>query len=108
MRCFCLKKSFGPTENVSGHSDNDPVENLNEGDDAESKTEAKESSKGGDEVHRTHSDASLKLWENWKILSNIFTHDRLLAKEDVDNGNVLFPGIVHILVEINFNRVGQC
>ena len=49
-------------ENVSGHPDDDPVENLNEGDDAESKTEAKESSKGGDEVHRTHSDAPLKLW----------------------------------------------
>ena len=48
-------------ENVSGHPDDDPVENLNEGDDAESKTEAKEPSEGGNKVDRTHSDASLKL-----------------------------------------------
>ena len=48
-------------ENVSGHPDDDPVENLNEGDDAESKTEAKESSKGGDEVHRPNPNASLQL-----------------------------------------------
>ena len=38
-----------------------PVDDLNEWDDAESKTEAKEPSKGGNKVHRTHSDASLKL-----------------------------------------------
>ena len=41
---------------------NDPVDDLEKGDDAESKTEAKEPSKGGNKVHRTHSDASLKLW----------------------------------------------
>ena len=38
-----------------------PVDDLNEWDDAESKTEAKEPSEGGNEVDRTHSDASLKL-----------------------------------------------
>ena len=106
MKLFIKLRSL--LENISEEASCCPVDDLQKRDDAESKTEAKESSKGGDEVHRTHSDASLKLWENWKILSNIFTHDRLLAKEDVDNGNVLFPGIVHILVEINFNRVGQC
>ena len=106
MKLFIKLRSL--LENISEEASCRPVDDLQKRDDAESKTEAKESSKGGDEVHRTHSDASLKLWENWKILSNIFTHDRLLAKEDVDNGNVLFPGIVHILVEINFNRVGQC
>ena len=37
-----------------------PVDDLEEGDDAESKTEAKEPSKGCNKVHRTHSDASLK------------------------------------------------
>ncbi len=39
----------------------EPVDDLKEWDDAESKTEAKEPSKGGNEVDRTHSDASLKL-----------------------------------------------
>ena len=39
----------------------DPVDDLEKGDDAESKTETKEPSKGGNEVHWTHSDASLKL-----------------------------------------------
>ena len=39
-----------------------PVDDLNEWDDAESKTEAKEPSEGGNEVDRTHSDASLKFW----------------------------------------------
>ena len=38
-----------------------PVDDLKEWDDAESKAEAKEPSEGGNEVHRTHSDASLKL-----------------------------------------------
>ena len=38
-----------------------PVDDLKEWDDAESKAKSKEPSKGGNEVHRTHSDASLKL-----------------------------------------------
>ena len=41
-----------------------PVDDLQKWDDAESKTEAKEPSEGCNEVDRTHSDASLKLWEN--------------------------------------------
>ena len=57
-----LCTSFGLAEHVSGHPDNDPVENLDEGDDAEAEEEAKESSKGSNEVHWSHPDAPLKLW----------------------------------------------
>ena len=42
-----------------------PVDDLNEWDDAETKTKAKEPSKGGNKVNQTHSDASLKLWRRW-------------------------------------------
>ena len=41
-------------------SDNDPVDDLDEGDDAEAEKKAEESSKRGDEVHRAHLDAPLK------------------------------------------------
>ena len=40
----------------------EPVDNLNERDDAEPKAEAKEPSKGGNELHWSHPDAPLKLW----------------------------------------------
>ena len=53
--------SFLLSDHISGQSSNDPVENLNEGDDAESKAEAKEASKRGNELHRAHPDAPLKL-----------------------------------------------
>ena len=39
--------------------DNDPVDDLEEGDDAEAEKEAEESSKRGDEVHWAHPDAPL-------------------------------------------------
>ena len=45
---------------ASRPSDNDPVDDLDEGDDAETEKEAEESSKRGDEVHRAHPDAPLK------------------------------------------------
>ena len=46
--------------NASRPPDNDPVDDLDEGDDAEAEKEAKESSKRGDEVHRANPDAPLK------------------------------------------------
>ena len=46
--------------NASRPPDNDPVDDLDEGDDAEAEKEAEESSKRGDEVHRAHPDAPLK------------------------------------------------
>ena len=54
------KELFLPPEHVSGRLDNHPVENLNEGDDAESKKESKDASQGGDELHGTHPHAPLK------------------------------------------------
>ena len=54
--------SLGLSEYVSRHPDDHPVEKLNEGGDAEAQEEAKESSKGSNEVHWSHPDASLKLW----------------------------------------------
>ena len=48
-------------ECVPADTSKKPVDNLQKWDDAESKTEAKEPSKGGNEVNWTHSDASLKL-----------------------------------------------
>ena len=48
-------------EHVSGEPGNSPVHNLDEGDDAETKAESKQASKGGDEVNGAHSDAPLKL-----------------------------------------------
>ena len=40
--------------------DNNPVDDLDKGDDAEAEKEAEESSKRGDEVHRAHPDAPFK------------------------------------------------
>ena len=40
--------------------DNDPVDDLDKGNNAEAEKEAEESSKRGDEVHWAHPDASLK------------------------------------------------
>ena len=59
---LCTSTSLGLAEHVSGHPDNDPVENLDEGDDAEAQEEAEEPSEAGDEVNRAHSDAPFKLW----------------------------------------------
>ena len=40
--------------------DNNPVDDLDKGDDAEAEKKAEESSKRGDEVHRAHPDAPLE------------------------------------------------
>ena len=85
-----------------------PVDDLEEWDDTESKTEAKEPSKGGHEVHRTHSDASLKLYKDyrWQIIFKIhITHDSVLAKEDVNDSNILFPSIVELILEIKVENI---
>ena len=60
---ICLQLVESDLEDASKN----PVDDLDEWDDAESKTEAKEPSKGGNKVDRTHSDASLKLLENYRL-----------------------------------------
>ena len=85
-----------------------PVDDLQEWDDTESETEAKEPSQGGHEVHRTHSDASLKLYKDyrWQIIFKIhITHDSVLAKEDVNDSNILFPSIVELILEIKVENI---
>ena len=42
--------------------DGEPVDDLKEGGDAESKTEAKEAPQGGEELDWTHSDLPLQFW----------------------------------------------
>ena len=49
-------------ENIPVKASGCPIDNLEEGDDAEPKAEAKEPSKGGNEVHRSHPDASLQFF----------------------------------------------
>ena len=43
--------------------DNDPIDDLDKGDDAEAKKEAKESAERCDELYRSHPDAPLIIWE---------------------------------------------
>ena len=52
---------FFSGEHILSEPGNSPVHNLDEGDDAETKAESKQASKGGDEVNGAHSDAPLKL-----------------------------------------------
>ena len=54
-------------ESISEEASCCPVDDLQKRDDAESKTEAKESSKGGDEVHRPNPNASLQLCGHWTV-----------------------------------------
>ena len=42
--------------------DGEPVDDLKEGGDAESKTETKEAAQWGEELNWTHSDLSLQFW----------------------------------------------
>ena len=44
-----------------GEGDGCPVDDLEEGDEAESKTKSKEAAKGGDELDRTHPYSALHL-----------------------------------------------
>ena len=57
---LCKKQSLSPVHNASRPPDNNPVDDLDKGDDAEAEKEAEESSKWGDEVHRAHPDAPLE------------------------------------------------
>ena len=54
-------------ENISKNASGRPVDDLNERYDTEAKTEAKEATKRGNEVHWTHSDAPLQLFNIWQI-----------------------------------------
>ena len=54
---------------ASRPSDNDPVDDLDEGDDAEAEKEAKESAKGRDKLNGPHRDASLQFLYESKIIS---------------------------------------
>ena len=47
-----------------GESDGCPVDNLEEGDEAEAKAKSKEAAKGGDELDRTHPYSALHLCYN--------------------------------------------
>ena len=46
-------------KNGSAKSTENPIDDLHEWDDAEAKTKTKEAAKGGNEIHRTHSDTPL-------------------------------------------------
>ena len=84
----------------SENSSSNPVDDLDEGDDAEAKAEAKESSKGGCKVHRAHPDAPLQLWKYCDVQCHVLlTHDSVLAKEDVDKSNILLPGVVELILD---------
>ena len=85
----------------SENSSTNPVDDLDEGDDAEAKAEAKEPSKGGCKVHRAHPDAPLQLCNYYyDVLRHVFlTHDSVLAKEDVDKSNILLPGVVELILD---------
>ena len=115
---FIFKKNIPIRSNHLPHShlvewglvdrSKNPVDDLEEWDDTESKTEAKEPSKGGHEVHRTHSDASLKLYKDfrWPIIFQIhITHDSILAEEDVNDSNILLPSIVELILEIKVEDI---
>ena len=57
---------------IPTNSDGGPVDELDEGDDATAKEEAKESAQRGNELNWSHRDASLKLfWE--RQVSRMFT-----------------------------------
>ena len=88
-----------PLHHASRPSYNNPVDDLDEGDNAEAEEEAKESSKRGNEVHRAHPDAPLEFLRD-HVLSQwrdaLFTHDSFFAKKYVNNSNVLLPGVVEV------------
>ena len=49
-----------------GEDDGEPVDDLKEGGDAETKTESKEATQWGNELNGAHSDRSLQFWENYR------------------------------------------
>ena len=63
-----------------------PVDDLQEGDNTESKKEAKESAKGRDKLNWSHRDSSFQLFcEESEInyCKESLTHHSLLSKEDI-------------------------
>ena len=63
--CFSSSSSSGEIswDDISGQLYGGPVNDLQEGDDAEAKEKTKEAAKRGDKLHRTHRDASLHFLE---------------------------------------------
>ena len=98
-----------PLQQAPWPPDNYPVENLDKGDDAEAEKEAEESSKRGDEVHRAHSDAPLKFLRETMLYvppkNTFLTYDSLLAEKDVNNSDILLPGIVEVLQTENEREI---
>ena len=39
------------------------------------------------------------IWKMWSFERTILTHHSVLAKEDIDNSNVLLPGVVEVVLE---------
>ena len=57
-----IKRSQNEFKHEPWEDNGEPVDDLKEGGDAKSKTEAKEASQGGEELNWTHSDLSLQFW----------------------------------------------
>ena len=49
---------------IPGKGDGCPVDDLEEGDEAESKAKSKQAAKGGDELNHSHPYAALHLYQN--------------------------------------------
>ena len=86
-------------DNIPANPHGCPVDDLEEGDNAEAKKETKESAKGRDKLNRSHQDSSLQLFHEEKKRKSIYckeilTHNSLLSKEDVEGGKVFLPSIV--------------
>ena len=58
----CKKKTKNQFKQEPWEDDGEPVDDLKEGGDAESKTEAKEAPQGGEELDWTHSNLPLQFW----------------------------------------------
>ena len=61
---------------ISAHPHSCPVDDFQEGNDAEPKKEAKKSPKGGDKLNRSHGNASLQLYH--KKSSCVYTFRKLV------------------------------
>lgn len=55
-------------KNGSAKSSENPIDDFHEWDDAEAKTKTKEAAKGGNEIHRTHSDAPLHFLKHFHMI----------------------------------------
>ena len=94
---------------ISAHPHSCPVDDFQEGNDAEPKEKAKKSSKGGDKLNRSHGNASLQLYHKKLMRLYVkeisFTYHSFLSKENVESGNILIPGIISILSNLGENWV---